>query len=293
MIRPRVLVVVNDESDPPGRLADWLVGAGVQLDVVRGAELPADLSGVDGLVVLGGPMGAWDDDVAPWLPHERELLRAAVSDEVPTLAICLGAQLLAAAHGGRVERSPDGPEFGAQLVAKRTAAATDPLFGSLPITPDVLQWHVDAITALPPGAILLASSPVCENQAFRLGRLAWSVQFHIETTPEVVHGWANADAALLEGYDLDLIVSRAAAVHDDIAEVWRPFVHAFVDVVRDPAAVKPARSRPSSTAAPVTDPAAIRAALAAEAHDARGAHPVLPMPTRRPPEDDWRPPDDD
>jgi GMP synthase-like glutamine amidotransferase len=277
--RPCVLVVVNDESDQPGPLGDWLAEAGLQLDVVRGPDLPADLSGHDGLIVLGGSMGAWDDEQAPWLPHERTLLRSAVADEMPTLAICLGAQLLAAANGGRVEPNPDGPEFGAQLVAKRATAAADPLFGPLPITPDVLQWHFDAVTVLPPGAIRLASSPACENQAFRLGRLAWALQFHIETTPDLVRLWAAEDAAALDGYDLDLMLSRSDAAHTDIAEVWQGFAAGFAEVVREPATVPAPRTVPSSTAEPVTDPAAIRAALAAEAHAARTS---LPTPTTRP-----------
>lgn len=272
MSEPRVLMVQLHRADPPGRLADWLLGAGldvVHCDVGAGAPVPRVLNGYHGVVMLGGGMGAYDDDDAPFLPVVRELLRAVVRDEVPTLAVCLGAQLLAAANGGRVEINPDGPELGAQLVAKRAAAATDPLFRTLPITPDVIQWHYDAISALPPGAVHLASSPVCENEAFRLGRLAWGIQFHIETTPEVVRNWARADAAQLQGLDLDLIVTRSDAIHDDIAEVWTPFVHAFADIVRDPASVPAVRGMSASTAAPVTDPAAIRAALAAEAGAAR------------------------
>jgi GMP synthase (glutamine-hydrolysing) len=279
---PTVLVVHNDDSDPVARLGDWLTDAGLDLRLVAGPDLPPDLSGYDGLVVLGGAMGAHDDATVPWLPHERALLREAVTTELPTLGVCLGAQLLALAHGGRVEPSPGGPEIGAQLIAKRAAASTDPLFGPMPITPDVLQWHFDAITVLPPGAVHLASSPVCDNQAFRLGRLAWGIQFHIETTPEIVRSWAVEDAGLLDGFDLDLIVSRSTAAHADIAEVWAPFAHAFADVVRDPGAVAPARGLRTSTAAPITDPAAIRAALAAELDASRAP---LPMPTLRPPQD--------
>jgi GMP synthase-like glutamine amidotransferase len=222
--------------------------------------------------------------IAPWLPAVRALLRDALTREVPTLGICLGAQLLAVANGGRVERSPDGPEFGAQLVAKRSAAAHDPLFRPLPIAPDVIQWHLDAITVLPPGAIELASSPVCANQAFRLGRLAWGLQFHIETTPDLVRSWADADAETLADYDVEAMLRRSDAVHSDIAETWRPFIHAFADIVRDPDSVPPPRGVPTSTAAPLTDPAAIRAALAAEAQAARA--PLLGMPGRRPPDDD-------
>lgn len=284
-VRP-ALVVQPADDDPVGRLGDWLTAAGLDLDVrnaERGDPLPDTLAEHSALVVLGGGMGAADDATAPWLPQIRELLRRAVTDEVPTLAVCLGAQLLALACGGAVDRNPDGPEYGAQLVAKRAAAAGDPLFGSLPITPDVLQWHVDAVTRLPAGAVLLASSPVCEVQAFRLGRLAWATQFHIETTPAVVQGWAAADAAQLDGYDLNSILRRVEAVDDDIAEVWQPFAAAFARVAADPQAVTVPRGPAVSTAAPITDPAAIRAALAAELGAARAPH-TLPMPSLRRPE---------
>ena len=280
MSGPRVLVVQNSASDPVGRLGDWFQDAGLVVDQVTGPDLPANLDGVAGLVVLGGDMGAYDDDIAPWLPHERALLREAVEREVPTLAICLGAQLLAVANGGRVETDPDGPEIGAQLVAKRTAASRDPLFAAVPITPDVHQWHYDAITVLPPGAILLASSPRGEHQAFRLGRLAWAVQFHIETTPDTLLDWARADAPRLADYDLDAIIDRIRSVDADFAEVWSAFAAAFADVVRNPDAITAPRAVPTTTAAPVTDPAAIRAALAAEA---AGARTVLPPPGTRPP----------
>jgi GMP synthase-like glutamine amidotransferase len=279
-----LLVVQVSDTDRPERLGQWLADAGLDLDVRAldtGDDLPATLQDHDGVVVLGGPMGAADDRSAPYLPAVRAMLRDAVSGETPTLGVCLGHQLLALAHGGRVEPAPNGPEIGASLIAKRAATAGDPLFGPLPITPDVIQWHFDAVTVLPPGAVQLASSPVCEHQAFRLGRLAWGIQFHIETTPEVIRSWADEDADVLRDYDLDTIVARAVAVDDDIAEVWQPFAAAFADVVRDPAAVAPPRGVAMSTAQPVTDPAAIRAALAAEATAARR---VLPTPGPRPPD---------
>ena len=270
---PTVLVLVLHPSDPPGPLAGWLADAGVEVDVR--AVVPESLAGVDGLVVLGGPQNANDPELAPL----RALLREAVAAEVPTLGICLGAQALAVAHGGRVEPSPECREIGAQLVAKRTAASTDPLFGARPITPDVIQWHFDAITVLPPGAVHLASSPTCEHQAFRLGRFAWGLQFHIETTPDLVRSWAIEDTGLLDGYDLDGILRRSDRAHADVAEVWQPFVRGFADIVRDPASV-PA---PSDRTGDFTDPAAVRAALAREASAARAP---MPMPVMRPPDDD-------
>jgi GMP synthase-like glutamine amidotransferase len=280
-----------DEDDPAGRLGDWLREAGVELDerlVTDAGMLPGGISGHDALVVLGGAMAAGQDAEFPWLPAVRGLLRAAVAAEVPVLGVCLGAQLLALAHGGRVEPSPGGPEIGGLLIAKRAAAATDPLFGALPITPDVIQWHVDAITRLPAGAVHLAASPACENQAFRLGRLAWGIQFHIETEPATVRRWAAGSGALLadkEPADVERLLAHADAVHDDIAEVWQPFANAFAEIVRDPGAVAPPPTMRAATAEPITDPVAIRAALAAEATAAH-QQARLPMPGLRHPRDD-------
>lgn len=283
-----VLVIEPEAADPVGLLGDWLTEAGLDLEVIRpysGQDLPADLDDVDGLIVLGGSMGAGDDAEYPYLAEIRRLLAEAVAREVPTLGICLGAQLLAAATGGRVTRSPDGPEYGALLIAKRASAVTDPLFGPMPITPDVVQWHVDAIVDLPPGAVHLASSPSIDNQAFRLGRLAWGIQFHIEATPTVVQAWADGDADELSDYDVETILARVRASHPDVVETWQPFAARFAAVVLDPSAVAPARPLRVSTAEPITDPADIRAALAAELNASRQAPSALPWPTLEPPAD--------
>lgn len=278
-----ILVIENDLSAPIGRLEEWLRSAGAEIVLcspATGQPLPAELAGYSALVVLGGGMNAYQDEVAGWLPELRALLAEAVRTELPTLGVCLGAQLLAAATGGRVSEAGT-PEYGAQLIAKRQAAATDPLFGELPITPDVLQWHVDEVSQLPPGAVLLASSPVCEVEAFRVGRLAWGIQFHIETTPEIVTLWAEQDRELLADYDLPTILERAVRAHPDVAEVWQPVVTAFVALAADPAAVgalagvqprllpMASHAAPVSTAGPITDAAAIRAALAAELQASR------------------------
>jgi GMP synthase-like glutamine amidotransferase len=226
------LVVTHDQEEGPGRLAGWLAEEGLLLRVVepwRGEPLPASLDGFAALVVMGGPQDAWDDSSAPWLAATKELLGAAVAQGLPTIGICLGAQLLAEATGGRVEPGEHGPELGARLVGRRDAAAGDPLFWDLPLSPLVVQWHWDAVTALPPGATLLMAGTRYENQAFRVGERAWGLQFHVETPPEMVMAWVEAQRAALEqdGVDVDRLLGGTLAGLDEVAEVWGEVVRRF------------------------------------------------------------------
>jgi GMP synthase-like glutamine amidotransferase len=227
----RLLIIQPDASDPLGPLGDWLTDAGAELDLrlLPKDDLPADPDGYQGVVCLGGGMAAEDDAEHPWLADVRRLLAKAATKRIPTLGICLGAQLLAVATGGRVEPGADGPEVGPHLVAKKDAAWTDPLFAELPLMQDVLQFHTDAITRLPPGADLLASAPLYQNQAFRFNRCVYGVQFHIETTPAVVESWAADEPEMAEfarpgSLDHDALIT----VHADIEETWRPFAQRFV-----------------------------------------------------------------
>jgi GMP synthase-like glutamine amidotransferase len=227
----RLLIIQPDVSDPLGPLGDWLTEAGADLDLrlPPGQDLPTELEGYAGVVCLGGGMGAEDDAKHPWLADVRRLLATAASRRLPTLGICLGAQLLAVATGGRVEVGRDGPEVGPHLVSKKDTAWTDPLFAELPLMQDVLQFHNDAITRLPPGAELLASAPRYAHQAFRFNRCVYGVQFHIETTPEIVESWAADEPGMAEfARPGSLEHDKLITVHDDIAETWRPFAQRFV-----------------------------------------------------------------
>jgi GMP synthase-like glutamine amidotransferase len=236
----RVLVLENDPSDDARLVGDWLTGAGVGWDALRahtGEPVPADLRGYGGLVVLGGVQDAYDapdgTPGAPWFPALKALLRVARRDRVPTLGICLGGQLIAETFGGVVEPSDAGYEIGPRLVGKRDAAQQDPLFGPVPFTPDVLQWHSDDITELPPEAVLLAGSPRHAHQAFRLGDRMWALQFHIECDLAMITAWADEDPDHLAdlGVDRDTLLARTAAVLPDVAEVWRPFTERFAALV--------------------------------------------------------------
>lgn len=226
----RLLVIQPDDSDPAAKLGDWLSAAGAELDVVRpfAEPLPA-LADYQGVVCLGGGMGAMDDIEFPWLRDVRQLLASAVGNRVPTLGVCLGGQLLAAATGGRVVVGDQGPEVGPALVAKRDVSWIDPLFGEVPMVLDVMHFHNDAIDRLPPGAELMVSSHRYPNQAFRLNGSAYGLQFHIETTTEMVLDWAKlAPEMAAQARPGDLEPERLDAVHADIAEAWQPFTERFV-----------------------------------------------------------------
>lgn len=236
-----LLVVQPSELGPPARLGEWLTGAGATLEVVRpyaGEPVPTDASAWAGVVCLGGEMGATDDHEYPWLVDCRTLLADAVRRGTPVLAVCLGAQLLAVATGGRVAEAAGGPEVGPMPIVRRDASIGDELLGKLPLTPLVLQFHQDEVVTLPPGAVHLAASPRCENQAFRVGETGWAVQGHIETTPELVLSWER-DAPELAAHarpgSLDLEHLREE--HDDIEHAWRPVAERFVELARRPASV--------------------------------------------------------
>jgi GMP synthase-like glutamine amidotransferase len=219
------LVITHIESEDPGHLARWLPEEGLELEVVepwRGDALPASLDGYSALVVLGGPQQAYDDGSAPWLRQTKELLRAAVGAQLPTFAVCLGAQLLAEAMGGRVVVGEAGPELGARLVAKRDQAGNDPLFWDLPLSPVVVQWHWDVVRDLPPGSTLLMSSTTYPHQAFRVGERAWGIQFHVEAYPALVERWAGE---LDDGGQR--VLDRTLPELEEVEEVWGEVLRRF------------------------------------------------------------------
>jgi GMP synthase-like glutamine amidotransferase len=226
--------VVQHEDRVP--LARWAEAPGLELVVIRpdrGDPVPADLAGYAGLIVLGGTMAAWEDDVAPWLPATRALLATAVDDATPVLGICLGAQLLAMATGGTVEKGPDGPELGVVPITVQPGAREDRLLRRAGQTFPAPQGHHDAITRLPRGAVLLASSEAYPHQAFRLGENAWGVQYHPEADHDTFEDWMLGDAEALAatGRTPDAVMVEFDSHEPDLATASAAHLDAFVDIV--------------------------------------------------------------
>jgi GMP synthase (glutamine-hydrolysing) len=188
---PAILVLQHIACEPPGAYEDVMCERGVRLHRVEldeGDPLP-DWREFDGMVVMGGPMGACDDADHPWLAAERSSIAAAVGAGRPFFGACLGSQLLAASLGARVYRGPT-PEVGVLDVELTDAGREDPVLGELPASFPTLQWHSDSFE-LPPGAVRLAISPAYANQALRVGAKAYAVQFHIEVTSDMAAEWAS------------------------------------------------------------------------------------------------------
>jgi len=226
----RALVVQNAATEGLGWLQEWLPDAGLDVHPIHpymGHRVPPSVEG-DALIVLGGPMGCMDDDVAGWLPSVRTLLRTAVDDGVPTLGICLGGQLLAAATGGYVARGDQGPEIG---VGQVDVTVPDMLLmsGRMP----VVQWHFDAVTELPPGGVRLASSDLYETQAFRVGDVAWGLQFHLEATLPMVADWAQQDEVAIRemGRKPEDVVTDVALAEEGVLAAGATLARRFATLV--------------------------------------------------------------
>ncbi|MDA8126880.1 MAG: type 1 glutamine amidotransferase [Deltaproteobacteria bacterium] len=165
-----------------GSIEPWLKEAGYAVTETRlfeGAPLP-EVQAVDLLIAMGGPMSINDEGEFPWLSDEKRFIRETVRAGKAVLGVCLGAQLIASALGASVFRNPV-PEIGWFPIQ----AVPPPPEGSVFRFPDgveVFHWHGETF-ALPPGAIRLASSAGCRNQAFQFGPSVIGLQFHLETTP--------------------------------------------------------------------------------------------------------------
>lgn len=230
--RPVLLVIQHVPWEGPHRILDSCAGLEVRtVQPLAGEPLP-EPGEVAGALVMGGPMNVDAVERYPALAAEREWLAEAVRRELPTLGICLGAQLLARALGAEV-RSGEREEIGFARVEVFDPA--DPVIGGLAPECEVLHWHRDAFE-LPAGATRLASSELTENQAFRVGN-AWGVLFHPEADLALVEAWLTepemleqARAGLTET-ELAALPYRASALQPGLHHRTTPGFESFAALI--------------------------------------------------------------
>jgi GMP synthase (glutamine-hydrolysing) len=202
----RAIVLQHLDREGPGIIGELCLKRSLVVETHLLAEadsVPRSLDEGDVLIVMGGSMGVGDVGAPrfPFLAPEIELLREVLAAGRPVLGVCLGAQLLAAAAGARVypNQKPDARGvlrparevgFGEVRLLDRER---EPALSGLGERILVLHWHGDTFD-LPPGAVRLAESDLCANQAFRIGRRSYGLQFHVETDAGLVRRWAEEDA---------------------------------------------------------------------------------------------------
>ena len=164
-----------------GSIEPWLQNGGYEITSTRFYEsdkLP-DVGEIDLLIIMGGPMSVNDEKEYPWLVKEKRFLKSVIEAGKPTLGVCLGAQLIADSMGGKVFQNPV-KEIG-WFPIQATRPENDAVF-QFPGEIKVFHWHGETFS-LPAGAVQIAASHGCKNQAFQIGTNVIGLQFHLETTP--------------------------------------------------------------------------------------------------------------
>jgi GMP synthase (glutamine-hydrolysing) len=184
----RVLSVTHGPSVPGGVFDQVVEAEGHELErwVVPLGGAPQPPTSYDAVMVFGGSMHPDQDERFAWLEREADFLRTVLTQQIPVIGVCLGAQMLARAAGAWVGPAP-APEVGWLEVELTSEGRDDPVVGVLPPRTEAFQWHRYTF-GIPAGAMELARSAIC-TQAFRAGPHAWGLQFHAEVTLQMVQSW--------------------------------------------------------------------------------------------------------
>ncbi len=243
----RLLVIQHSATCPPGLFGEFLTERGVELDVRlgdAGDDIPESLSEHDGLMVLGGAMGANDETTCPWLRPVKALITDTLRAGKPQLGVCLGHQLMATAVGGASTVNPEGKARGLTAFNPNAEGANDPLLSSAAPGSPGLQWNNDVVSGLPEQCTILATAPDGSVQAARFGPQAWGVQFHPEATPEIFRSWAAhrpTDAA----WPIEALHTAADEFSErevEVARSWKPLAERFADILQGRANPKTAET---------------------------------------------------
>ena len=184
----KFLVLQHIDIEHPGIFREFMKKDAIEIDTVEldiGEKIPK-LNPYDAMIVMGGPMDTWQEEIHPWLiPEKESIYEFACVQKKPYLGLCLGAQLLGEIVGGKVNKM-DKPEIG---VLDVNISNHNSIFKGIDNNLKVLQWHSYEVSDLPNSTTLLASSDVCKVQAFSTNR-AFGLQFHVEQTNNTVPEWA-------------------------------------------------------------------------------------------------------
>ena len=234
-----ILILQFQNSGGPEAFGGVLKACGATLDICNfdsGGTLPASIDGYDGLLVLGGVMNAHDDADYPYLSDVAALIAEFHHAARPVLGICLGAQLIARALGGRAYFHTV-PEVGFVEISLNDEAAADPLLAGLETSQYIMEWHYQTFD-MPPGSHLLATSELCSNQIYRVGEATYGFQCHFEVSQAMIQDWtAGAKSSLPDDDDhnnfiatiddqINCHIGGSLAFCETIAARWTDFIGA-------------------------------------------------------------------
>ena len=184
----KFLVLQHINIEHPGIFLKFMKEDNIKIDTIEldeNEKIPS-LNSYDAMIVMGGPMDTWQEEAHPWLKEEKESIYNFVSiKKKPYLGLCLGAQLLSEAIGGKVRKMKT-PEIG---VLNVSISDNTTIFSGMSKNIKTLQWHSYEVCNLPLKSKILATSPACSVQAFSSEK-AFGLQFHVEQTSETVPQWA-------------------------------------------------------------------------------------------------------
>jgi GMP synthase-like glutamine amidotransferase len=231
----RVLFIQNGEHDHPGLLGRVVEESGFAMDVIHawdGEPVPTVANGWRGIVIGGGLMSAYETAQYPFLVDEMRLVNATRDAKRPLLGLCLGAQIMSAALGGKVSANAT-KEIGFQDVKFTPEAAEDPVWNEVPTVINPVHWHGD-VFSLPAGAVRLASSDITPNQLMRIGTNMYGVQFHLEIDYPVLRAMVETDEGWLEahGVDPDAFLEDAEKMIPQLEPIARGVLRRWIDTLQ-------------------------------------------------------------